>query len=108
MLGAAAGPVFRAPAFSFAAEAGFVGERLGRHDATSAAGFLGSDPRALYRFGGVLALRLRHTLLRPLSVELVTGGIYFGRRLQFTAKTADSSRSETVWPAWLLLSSAWR
>jgi hypothetical protein len=97
-LGAAAGPVFRAPTFSFAAEAGFVGERVGRHDATPAAGVLGTEPRAVYRFGGVLALRLRHTLLRPLSIELVTGGIYFGRRLQFTAKSADSSWSETVWP----------
>lgn|GEM_PF-4929544 len=97
-LGVAAGPVFRAPTFSFAAEAGFVGERLGRHDATPAAGFLATQPRALYRFGGVLALRLRRTLLRPLSVELVTGGIYFGRRLQFTARSADSSWSETVWP----------
>lgn len=97
-LGAAAGPVFRAPTFSFAAEAGFVGERLGRDDATPAAGFLGTEPRALYRFGGVLALRLRHTLLRPLSVELVAGGMYFGRRVQFTARSADSSWSETVWP----------
>lgn len=98
-LGAAAGPVFQAPTFSFAAEAGFVGERLGRHDATPAAGAVGTEPRALYRFGGVLALRLRHTLLRPLSVELVAGGMYFGRRLQFTARSADSSWSETVWPA---------
>lgn len=98
-LGATAGPVFRAPAFSFAAEAGFVGERVARYDAAPAAGVLGTDSRALYRFGGVLALRLRHTLLRPLSVELVTGGMYFGRRLEFTAKSADSSWSETVWPA---------
>lgn len=98
-LGATAGPVFRAPTFSFAAEAGFVGERLGRDDATPTAGFLGTEPRSLYRFGGVLALRLRHTLLRPLSIELVTGGMYFGRRVQFTARSADSSWSETVWPA---------
>jgi hypothetical protein len=98
-LGAAAGPVFRAPAFSFAAEAGFVGERVRRYDATPAAGALSTPASANYRFGGLLALRLRHTLLRPLSVELVTGGIYFGRRLQFTAKSADSSWSEGVWPA---------
>jgi hypothetical protein len=99
LLGVAAGPVLRAPTFSFAAEAGLVGERVGRHDATPAAGLLGTEPRALYRFGGALAVRLRHTLLRPLSVELVTGGIYFGRRLQFTAKSGNSSWSETVWPA---------
>lgn len=99
LLGVAAGPVLRAPTFSFAAEAGLVGERVGRHDATPAAGLLGTEPRVLYRFGGALAVRLRHTLLRPLSVELVTGGIYFGRRLQFTANSDNSSWSETVWPA---------
>lgn len=98
-LGAAVGPVFRAPAFSFAAEAGFVGERVSRYDATPAAGVLETDARALYRFGGLVALRLRHTLLRPLSVELATGGIYFGRRLEFTAETGDTSWSENAWPA---------
>jgi hypothetical protein len=98
-IGVAFGPVFRAPRFSFAAEGGLVAERVGRYDATPAGGVLGTEPRALYRFGGLIALRLRHTLLRPLSVELVTGGIYFGRSLQFTAKSADSSWSETVWPA---------
>lgn len=98
-VGIAAGPVLRSPMFSLAAEAGFVGERVGRHDATPAIGVVAAEPRALYRFGGVLALRLRRTLFRPLSVELVAGGLYFGRRLQFTAQSAESSWSETVWPA---------
>ncbi|MDF3064970.1 MAG: hypothetical protein K0R38_571 [Polyangiaceae bacterium] len=99
LVGVAVGPVFRAPTFSFAAEAGFVAERVSRYDATPAAGALGTDARALYRFGGVVAFRLRHTLLRPLSVELVTGGMYFGRSLQFTAKSSNISWSETAWPA---------
>lgn len=98
-LGAAAGPVFRAPAFSFAPEVGFVAERLRRYDATPTAGVYATQAGPLYRFGGLLALRLRHTLFRPVSVELVTGGLYFGRRVQFTAKNAESSWSEAVWPA---------
>jgi hypothetical protein len=98
-LGAAAGPVFRGPAFSFAPEAGFVAERLRRYDATPTAGVYATAPGPLYRFGGLLALRLRHTLFRPVSVELVTGALYFGRRLQFTAKNAESAWSEAVWPA---------
>lgn len=98
-VGAAAGPVFGAPAFSFAPEAGIVAERVRRYDATPTAGVYATEPSALYRLGGVLALRLRHALLRPVSVELVTGAMYFGRRLEFTAKNADSSWSERVWPA---------
>lgn len=98
-LGAAAGPVFRAAAFSFAPEAGVAGERLRRYDAEPAAGVFSTETDALYRFGGLFAVRLRHTLLPPLSAELVTGAIYFGRRLQFTAKSAEISWSERVWPA---------
>jgi hypothetical protein len=99
LLGAAAGPVFRASEFSFAPEAGVVGERLRRYDAKPTAGVFSTESGALYRFGGLFAVRLRHTLLPPLSVELVTGATYFGRRLQFTAKSAESSWSERVWPA---------
>jgi hypothetical protein len=98
-LGAAAGPVFRGPAFSFAPEAGLVAERLRRYDATPTAGVYATEPAPLYRFGGLLALRLRHTLFRPVSAELVTGALYFGRRVQFTAKNAESEWSEAVWPA---------
>jgi hypothetical protein len=98
-LGAAAGPVFRAPAFSFTPEAGFVAERLRRYDATPTAGFFATEPRPLYRVGGLLGLRLRYSLLRPVSAELVTGALYFGPRLRFTAKNAESSWSEAVWPA---------
>jgi hypothetical protein len=98
-LGAAAGPVFRAAAFSFVPEAGVAGEWLRRYDATPTAGVLSTQSGALHRFGGTFALRLRHTLLPPLSVELVTGAIYFGRHLQFTARSAESSWSERVWPA---------
>jgi hypothetical protein len=97
-LGGAAGPVFRGAAFSFAPEAGFVAERLRRYDATPTAGVYATEPGPLYRFGGLLAFRLRHTLFRPVSVELVTGGLYFGRRVQFTAKNAESAWSEAVWP----------
>jgi hypothetical protein len=98
-LGAAAGPVFRAPSFSFTPEAGVVGERLRRYDARPGAGVFSTESGALFRVGGLFAVRLRHTLLPPLSVELVTGAVYFGRRLQFTAKSADRSWSERVWPA---------
>jgi hypothetical protein len=98
LLGAAAGPVFRAPAFSFAPEVGFVAERLRRYDAVPTAEVFATPPSALYRFGGLLALRLRHTLLRPLSLELVTGAIYFGRRVEFTARSPENSWTEGVWP----------
>jgi hypothetical protein len=99
LIGAAAGPVFKAAAFSFAPEAGFVAERLRRYDEAAAEGVFATEPSALYRFGGVIALRLRHTLLAPLSVELVTGAMYFGRRLEFTATSAEKSWSQGVWPA---------
>lgn len=99
LLGAAAGPVFKAPAFSFAPEAGVVAERTRRYDAAAGAGVFATESSALYRVGALLALRLRHTLLRPLSVELVTGTMYFGRRLQFTARSAETSWSESAWPA---------
>lgn len=99
MLGAAAGPVFRAPAFSFAPEVGIVVERLRRYDATPTAGVFATPSSALHRFGGLLALRLRHTLLRPLSLELVTGAAYFGPRARFTARNPENSWTEGVWPA---------
>lgn len=99
LLGAAAGPVFRAPAFSFAPEVGVVAERLRRYDAVPTAEVFATPPSALYRFGGLLALRLRHTLLRPLSLELVTGAMYFGRRVQFSARNPENSWTEGVWPA---------
>jgi hypothetical protein len=99
LLGAAAGPVFKAPAFSFAPEAGVVAERTRRYDAAAGAGVFATESSALYRVGALLALRLRHTLYRPLSVELVTGTVYFGRRLQFTARSAENSWSESAWPA---------
>jgi hypothetical protein len=98
-LGIAAGPVFKALAFSFAPEAGLVVERVLRFDANPSAGVLATSPSALYRIGGLLALRLRHTLSSPLSVELTTGTMYFGRRLEFTAQSPESSWSEGVWPA---------
>lgn len=97
--GAAAGPVFRVRAFSFAPEAGLVAERSRRFDAAPAEGVFATEPSALYRVGGSLALRLRHTLVRPLSVELMTGAMYFGRRLQFAAKSADTTWSEGAWPS---------
>ena len=99
LVGGAAGPVFGTSAFSFTPEAGFVAERLRRYDTVPTAGVYATEPGPLYRFGGLLALRLRHTLFRPVSVELVTGALYFGRRLQFTAKNAENSWSEAVWPA---------
>ena len=99
LVGAAAGPVFKAPAFSFAPEAGVVAERTRRYDAAAGAGVFATESSALYRVGALLALRLRHTLVRPLSVELVTGTVYFGRRLQFTARSAENSWSESAWPA---------
>lgn len=98
-LGVAAGPSFRAGGLSFAPEAGVVGERLRRYDARPTPGVSSTESRALYRFGGLFAVRLRHTLLPPLSIEIVTGAIYFGRRLQFTAQSAENSSSERVWPA---------
>jgi hypothetical protein len=98
-LGTAAGPVLGGPAFSFAPEAGIVAERLLRYDATPSAGVLVTPPGALYRLGGLLAARFRHTLLSPLSVELVTGMVYFGRRVDFTAKSPENSWSEGAWPA---------
>jgi hypothetical protein len=99
LLGAAAGPVLRAATFSFAPEAGVVGEWLRRYGAEPIAGVFAPESAALSRFGGLFAVRLRHTFLPPLSVELATGAIYFGRRLQFTARSAGSSWSERVWPA---------
>jgi len=97
-LGAAVGPVFRVRALSFIPEAGLVAERSRRFDAEPTEGVFATEPSALYRVGGSLALRLRHTLVRPLSVELMTGAMYFGRRLQFAAKSADTAWSEGAWP----------
>jgi hypothetical protein len=99
-LGTAVGLVLGGPAFTFAPEAGIVAERALRYDAMPSAGVLATPPGdALYRVGGLLALRFRHTLLSPVSVELVAGMVYFGRRLEFTAKSPENSWSEGAWPA---------
>lgn len=98
-IAASAGPVFGNRSFSLTPEAGVVVERLRRFDATPAAGVAETDAAALYRVGGSLSLRLRHTLVGPLSGELVTGAVYFGRRVRFSAKSADSSWSVDAWPA---------
>jgi len=98
-LGAGAGPLFRVHALSFTPELGVVAERSRRFDAAPTEGVFATEPSALYRVGGSLALRLRHTLARPLSVELMTGAMYFGRRLQFAAKSAEIAWSEEAWPS---------
>jgi len=99
LFGAALGPVFTAGALSFVPEAGVVGERLHRFDTTPAAGSFATAPSPFVRFGGLLALRLRQRLVRPLSVELVAGSAYFGRRVRFTGSSSESSWSVDAWPA---------
>ena len=72
-LGVAGGPVFGTGTFSFTPEAGVVAERLRRFDASPATGVSATPGGSLYRVGGALSLRLRRSLLGPLSAELVTG-----------------------------------
>lgn len=98
LFGAAAGPVLKLPTFSLVPEAGIVAERLRRAETTPAAGVIASQARALYRVGGVVAVRLRVPIIRPLSVELVTGAAYFGRRVQFSTSGPAASQLVGVWP----------
>ena len=98
-LGVAGGPVFGTGTFSFTPEAGVVAERLRRFDASPATGVSATPGGSLYRVGGALSLRLRRSLLGPLSAELVTGAIYFGRRVRFSARNEESSWSADAWPA---------
>jgi len=98
LFGVAAGPVFGTPAFSLAPEVGFAAERLYRYDATPAADVFAREAGVFYRFGTLVAVRLRRTLRRPLSVELLTGVMYFGRGVRFTAESAENTWSERAWP----------
>jgi hypothetical protein len=99
LFGVALGPAFTAGSLSFVPEAGVAGERLHRFDTTPAAGSFATAPSTFVRFGGLLALRLRQRLVRPLSVELVAGSAYFGRRVRFTGSSSESSWSVDAWPA---------
>lgn len=98
LLGAAAGPRLKLRMFYLVPEAGIVLERLRRAETTPAAGVLATEGTAVYRVGGVLALRLRLPLSQPLSVELGTGAAYFGRRAQFWSSAPAASQLAEVWP----------
>lgn len=89
LVGAAAGPVFSMRSFSILPEVGVVLERLRRSDTLPTEGVIASEARPLYRAGGLVALRLRYALFRPLSLELVLGGAYLGRSVQFSVRSGE-------------------
>jgi hypothetical protein len=98
LLGAAAGPVLQLGTFSVVPEAGIVAERLQRSETMPVVGVVATEAQPLYRVGGLLALRLRLPLIRPLSAELFAGAAYFGRRAQFSTTGPGASRLADVWP----------
>jgi hypothetical protein len=91
LVGAALGPVFRAAGFSFCPEIGILVERLRRSGTLPAPGVFANEAAPLYRPGGVAELRVRRALWRPLSLELVAGGAYLGRSVQFSVRNGDRS-----------------
>jgi hypothetical protein len=98
-MGASAGPVLATRAVSLTPEAGVLVERLRRFEAAPAADVAATQSGALYRIGGLLSLRLRHTLHGSLSAEMAAGAVYFGRRVRFSAQGPESSWSTEAWPA---------
>jgi hypothetical protein len=98
LFGVAAGPVLELGTFSVVPEAGIVAERLQRSETMPVVGVVATEAQPLYRVGGLLALRLRLPLIRPLSAELFAGAAYFGRRAQFSTTGPGASRLADVWP----------
>jgi hypothetical protein len=91
IVGAAFGPVFRTAGFSFSPEVGVLVERLRRSGTLPSQGVFANEAAPLYRPGGVVELRVRRALWRPLSLELVAGGAYLGRSVQFSVRNGDRS-----------------
>jgi hypothetical protein len=91
IVGATSGPVFSLRAFSFIPEVGVLVERLSRSSTVPAEGIFVGQAVPLYRLGGVLALRLRRALWRPLSLELTAGAALFGRSVQFSARNGSTA-----------------
>ena len=89
ILGMAGGPVFTAQGFSFSPEVGLLMERLRRSGTLPAQGLSAAEAEPLHRFGGLAELRLRRTLLRPFSLELVAGGAYLGQSVQFSVRKGN-------------------
>lgn len=98
LLGVAAGPLLQLGTLSVIPEAGIVAERLRRSETLPAAGVLATEAEPLYRVGGLLALRLRLPLVRPLSAELAAGAAYFGQRAQFSTTAPGALRLADAWP----------
>lgn len=99
IFGAASGPVFAAAGFALSPEAGVLVERLRRSGTLPSQGIIAHEAATLYRPGGLLELRVRRTLWRPLSVELVAGAAYLGRSVQFSASNGDRSPLLEIGPA---------
>ncbi|HVY25628.1 MAG TPA: hypothetical protein VHB79_03725 [Polyangiaceae bacterium] len=91
LAGIASGPVFGAGGFSVSPEGGVLVERLRRSGTLPAQGVTANEAEPLYRFGGLVEVRLRRALVPLLSVELVAGGSYFGRSVQFSVRNGERS-----------------
>ncbi|HEX2869912.1 MAG TPA: hypothetical protein VHP33_01625 [Polyangiaceae bacterium] len=90
VVGAAVGPVFSSGDFTFVPEAGVLVERLRRSETLPAQEVFANQAAPLHRGGGVVDLRLRYALVRPLSIELVGGVAYLGRGAQFSVRNGNS------------------
>lgn len=90
VVGAAVGPVFSLGDFTFVPEAGVLVERLRRSETLPAQEVFANQAAPLHRGGGVVDLRLRYALVRPLSIELVGGAAYLGRGVQFSVRNGNS------------------
>jgi len=89
LVGAALGPVFHAGGGSLSPEIGVLVERLRRFGTQPVQGVFSNQAEPLYRVGGLVELRVRRRLFRPLSLELVAGAAYLGRSVQFSARNGD-------------------
>ena len=89
LLGVAAGPVFSAGGFALSPQVGVVLERLHRTGTVPAAGLFATEAEPVHRVGGLVGLRLRRPVLPPLAIELVAGGAYWGRSVNFSVRNAE-------------------
>lgn len=90
LLGAALGPVFSLGDFTFVPEAGLVVERLRRSETLPTRQVFANDAAALHRVGGIVDLRVRYVLVRPLSIEVVGGVAHLGRSVRFSVRNSNT------------------